>query len=152
MLTETHPETQGNARGLLPGARGWELRLGREGQLPGKEAPALPILNVQKTTLTVCCPLSNASLRWLGETRVLAAYCGVVHPCWQGFNLHLKQDKWTAEETPIIPGYVVCAGRYRHCLKPLSYISSPWLFFGLSNNFSIQGCAFSKESLSPPQG
>ena len=115
------PKTQENAQSFarcpwLAGSWGW----GEWGSSPAKDPLQLPVLNLEKITPNTCSPFPNSSLGGLGETRVLAAYRGVVPPCWQEFSLHLKQEKWKAVEAQVPAASLVCAGRYLQSVEPPS--------------------------------
>lgn len=86
---------------------GW----GKEGSSPVREPLQPPVLNVEKTA-QLCFPPKCFTGRVLGETWLLATYCNVVCPCWQGFGVHLKQEKWKVAETRMFASSLLCAGRY----------------------------------------
>lgn len=142
---------------LVPLAGSWGH--GEWGSSPVKQPLQLPVLNMEKTTLTMCSPFPSSSLGGLGETWLPAAYCGVVPPCWQGLNLHLKAGEVKSSRNTSSCSFS-CACWQTPPMCPTSelpakpWISQPldWLFFGLSSHFPVQGCAFSEESLNPLQG
>lgn len=115
---EIHPETQGSAQCLLPGALGC---LGAEAEqnraVPQhKSHCTCPSLKWRKQHWTMCSHLTN--LIWH-----FSACCGAAPPCWQGFCLNFKPEKWKEGEAQILVASCLC-WQIPSLTEPLSYIPS----------------------------